>query len=180
MDIRKKIEKVKNRMKTAGMVAAFGTMTLNSSAQTVTQDKQENKIETVEKTNKFSEYYSEAIANNNIENVKQLIASGKDFNADEIVYKDEVMVGVVGYKDGKNIYPPAIFMAARYNDFEMAEILLKAGANPNYKSEVFNGTTSVFWARSLEMLQLLEKHGADLNAKNNDGNQALCTRRKCI
>ena len=173
MDIRKKIEKVKNRMKTAGMVAAFGTMTLNSSAQTVTQDKQENKIETVEKTNKFSEYYSEAIANNNIENVKQLIASGKDFNADEIVYKDEVMVGVVGYKDGKNIYPPAIFMAARYNDFEMAEILLKAGANPNYKSEVFNGTTSVFWARSAEMLQLFDKYGADLNAKDNDGNQAL-------
>ena len=36
MDIRKKIEKIKNQMKTAGMVAAFGTMTLNSSAQNVT------------------------------------------------------------------------------------------------------------------------------------------------
>ena len=173
MDIRSRIEKFKNNMKTAGMVAALGTMTLNSSAQTVTKDKQENKIEVVEKSNEFSEYYAEAIVNNNIENVKQLIASGKDFNADETVYKDEVVVGVVGYKEGKSIYPPAIFMAARYNDFEMAEILLKAGANPNYKSEVFNGTTSVFWARSLEMLQLLEKYGADMNAKDNDGYQAL-------
>ena len=161
MDIKKRIEKFKNQMKTAGMVAAFGTMTLNSSAQTVTQDKKENKIETVEKSNKFSEYYSEAIENNNIENVKHLIASGKDFNTEETIHKD----------DGTYINHPAIFMAVLYDNLEIAEVLLQAGANPNHKLD--NGKTPAFWTYSVEMLQLLEKYGADLNAKDNNGNQVL-------
>ena len=161
MDIRKKIEKIKNQMKTAGMVAAFGTMTLNSSAQNVTQDIKENKIETVEKTNKFSEYYCEAIENNNIENVKHLIASGKDFNVSETIERD----------DGTYTYPPAIFMAATNRKLDIADILLQEGANPNQKLD--HGETPAFWTYSVEMLQLLEKYGADLNAKDNNGNQAL-------
>ena len=155
MDIRNRIEKLKNKMKTAGMVAALGTMTLNSTAQTIQQDQKENKIEIVEKSNKFSENYSNAIFDNNVENVKQLITNGKDFNI----------------PDESGILP--IFTAVSSDNIEITEILLKAGANPNHKDNELEGGTAVFFAKSVDMLKLLDKYKADLNAKDNSGNQPL-------
>jgi len=160
MNIRNRIEKFKNNMKTAGMVAVFGTMTLNSSAQKVTQDKKEHKIEVVNKSFNDSKYYYEAIENNDLKNVKKLIADGKDFHACETIKCD----------DGTYTYPSAIFMAVEYENLEITEALLNAGANPNHK---YGNKPLVFWAESVEMFQLLEKYGADLNAKDDDGKQPL-------
>lgn len=67
-----------------------------------------------------------------------------------------------------------LFEAVEWDNIKGAELLLKAGANPNLNMEGEQGETPVFYATSLEMVKLLEKYGADLNYKNKDGANSLC------
>lgn len=60
------------------------------------------------------------------------------------------------------------------NDCKLAKVLIKAGADLNYKDS--NGQTALMYciySKNFKLLKLLVKAGADLNIKNNNGMTAL-------
>lgn len=166
MNIRNRIEKFKNNMKTAGMVAAFGTMTLNSSAQTVTKDKQENKIETVEKLHKRSD----------TKNIKFFI-DGYEFDMEYALY-NAVSVGT--YDDVKMVLDNGgakyvnIPMDDSFHDtpFEAAIVRMICDEEgiqmSKTDSSVWGDTTKwqKSWEESKKKAELLISYGADVKAIN--------------
>ena len=67
-----------------------------------------------------------------------------------------------------------LMLAAKKGNTEMAELLIKHGANLNIQSN--DGDTALIWAANkgyTGIAELLIKHGADLNIQNSDGNTAL-------
>ena len=92
-----------------------------------------------------------------MEKYKQMIADGADLDK----------------RNSRQYGKSVLFEAVEWDNIKGAELLLKAGANPNLNMEGEQGETPVFYATSLEMVKLLEKYGADLNYKNKDGKQPL-------
>lgn len=101
----------------------------------------------------------EAIAQDNIEQVKNLILSG----------------AYVNEKD-KNWGLTALQMAVSRNNLEIVKLLLNAGANPNLRDE--SGQTALMMTNentSTELVQELLRAGADVNAQDDEGETALMT-----
>ena len=151
MDIRKKIKTMKNKAKTLGMIATFGTMTLNSSAQTVQQDKQDNKIENVIKSNKYSDDIDmniavyNAIDDGTYEELKILLENGgaKSIN---------VSIGVVNETPFE-----AAIIGMIYEEIEKKQCNDKG-------DEVGAIEHSKKWEIMKNKTELLINYGADLNA----------------
>lgn len=66
-----------------------------------------------------------------------------------------------------------LYVAVQHDDFEIAKLLLDAGANPNAQ-------TGDLWfplshAQSIEMVQLLLDNGADIHLRDEIGQDALCS-----
>ncbi len=67
-----------------------------------------------------------------------------------------------------------LMIAAMDNNLDMAQLLLKYGANHNLRDK--HGQTALMhaaWSADELMIQLLLKHGADVHAKSNIGSTAL-------
>lgn len=67
--------------------------------------------------------------------------------------------------DGRGGSTP-LHLAAGDNQLRVAQALLDRGADANDRA--WNGWTPIHWARSAEMIGLLKKRGADLEAKGTD------------
>lgn len=97
----------------------------------------------------------EAVVNNDIDSFNALLASGVDVN---------------GIDDNRLT---ALFYAADYGRIQMAEILLKKGANIECRDS-FGNTPLMraclnFLRYGVAMIHLLISYGADINAMNNYG-----------
>lgn len=171
MNTKEKIAKIKDQIKrkaaTAGIILAASATMASCSPKQAQQseentDKQEQfstqgKQKHDETTASFEEARRlEAIWAEQTEEYKQMITDGTDLDKRNSLYGGSVL-----------------FDAVRWNNLKGAELLLKAGANPNLDLEESMGETPVFFAKSLEMVKLLEKHGADLNYKTKQGKQPL-------
>lgn len=161
-------EQVKRKAATAGIIlAASATMASCSPKQAQhpeeNTDKQEQlsaqgEQELDEKTASFKDArWKEASWAQQTEEYKQMIADGADLDK----------------RNSRQYGKSVLFEAVEWDNIKGAELLLKAGANPNLNMEGKQGETPVFYATSLEMVKLLEKYGADLNYKNKDGKQPL-------
>jgi uncharacterized protein len=101
-----------------------------------------------------------AAGEGNIQAVKQHIAAGTDINA------TFVLEGVPG-SGGSPLH-----IAVAANQSEIAELLIRAGANLNVKAADDHGGTPLHWAAALGqwgMAKQLIAAGADVNATDNDG-----------
>lgn len=72
---------------------------------------------------------------------------------------------------------PALFLAVFKDDETTAELLLKGGANVNYKD--FWGSHALHHARGKAMLEVLLRHDADIHAQDQNGRTCLLTVIKC-
>ena len=96
-----------------------------------------------------------AIVDENLEEVRQILAAGTDVN---------------GFDD---IGTTALFMAVRSQSVELVQLLLEAGANPN-QSDLEDGKTPLmithgWWRESaVKICSLLLEAGADVNARDGD------------
>jgi ankyrin repeat protein len=101
---------------------------------------------------------SNAVYENNIEEVKNLIAKGESINGKE--------------KDSENITP--LFIAVENGNAEITETLLNFGAKINARDE--NRQTPLMRLdedASPELVRLLIKHGAKVNVTDEEGNTPL-------
>jgi ankyrin repeat protein len=103
---------------------------------------------------KTPEILVEDIKNNDIAEVTKAIENGADVNA---ILDDR----------GNT----ALLYAIGYNSLEITKLLIKAGANINYKD--INGMTPLMWSRSLDIAKLLIDSGADVNERDNAGQTVL-------
>lgn len=172
MKTKEKIAKLKEQIRrkaaTAGIIlAASATMASCSPKQAQQSEENTDKQEQLsaqgeqkhdEATASFEDArWREACLAEQVEEYKQMIADGADL--DKINPQQRGM--------------SVLFGAVEWDNIKGAELLLKAGANPNLSMEGGQGETPVFYATSLEMVKLLEKYGADLNYKNKMGKQPL-------
>lgn len=80
---------------------------------------------------------------------------------------------VVDVPDSLHAWTP-LFEAVRKDSLDCATLLLEHGANPNARSTKGNRhETPLFHAKSLEMVLLLERYGADLNAISSENQYAF-------
>lgn len=101
---------------------------------------------------------SSAVSNDDLEEVKNLIAKGADVNGRE--------------KEAKNITP--IFLAVENGNLEIAETLLNFGAKINARDdEKQTPLMKLDEDASAEIVRLLVKHGAKVNQTDKQGNTAL-------
>jgi len=174
MKTKEKIAKLKDQIRrkaaTAGIIlAASATMASCSPKQAQQSEENTDKQEQLsaqgeqkhdETTASFEDArWREACLAQQVEKYKQMIADGADLDK----------------RNSRQYGKSVLFEAVEWDNIKGAELLLKAGANPNLNMEGEQGETPVFYATSLEMVKLLEKYGADLNYKNKDGKQALYT-----
>lgn len=174
MKTKEKIAKLKEQIRrkaaTAGIIlAASATMASCSPKQAQQSEENTDKQEQLstqgeqkhdETTASFEDArWREAEWAQQVEKYKQMIADGADLDK----------------RNSRQYGKSVLFEAVEWDNIKGAELLLKAGANPNLNMEGKQGETPVFYATSLEMVKLLEKYGADLNYKNKDGKQALYT-----
>jgi hypothetical protein len=99
-----------------------------------------------------------AVSNDDVEEVRNLIAGGANVNGKE--------------EDSENITP--LFLAVENGNAEIAEILLNFGAKINARDK--NKQTPLMRLDedpSPELVRLLIKHGAKVNAADKDGNTPL-------
>lgn len=97
-----------------------------------------------------------AVFMNNVEVVKQHIEAGSDLNASEPTNKSTPLI-----------------TAAAFGKYEVAELLINAGADLNYKNN--DGSTALHTAAFFgheNMVKLLLKNNADITIKNNVGKTA--------
>lgn len=97
-------------------------------------------------SNRFRRHYTAACRRGHIDVVKLLIEAGVDVNAEEE-------------------FPPRgtpLEYALKNDNPELVRLLLEQGANPNHGREVFRALTGNK-KNSVEVIKLLEKHGADLH-----------------
>ncbi|CAN5583004.1 hypothetical protein BH20ACI4_BH20ACI4_01860 [soil metagenome] len=99
-----------------------------------------------------------AVSNDDIEEVKNLIAKGADVNGRE--------------KNSKNTTP--LFLAVENGNAEVAETLLNFGAKINARdNEKQTPLMRLDEDASAELVRLLIKHGAKVNLTDKEGNTAL-------
>lgn len=158
---KEKLVKIKDKLKRnavkAGIVvASMATLTACPPKHRLSEVK-----ENVEQVSKLDQYIQKT-HQRQIAKYKQMISEGK--NLDE---------------------RRSLIEAINWDNLEGAEILLNAGADPNLPmakdirtvegktSDMSLNQTPIFYAKSFEMVKLLEKYGADLNHKDRHGRQPL-------
>lgn len=115
-----------------------------------------------------------AIYDNNLSKVKKL-SDGKNLNQ---VYVNEKCDDGENWEESYDCLPP-LSVAVRIGRYEIAEYLIKNGANVNY-SDIYTNYTPLLFAledtpqdNQYKMLQLLLTHNASMNVKNHFGNTPL-------
>lgn len=159
-------EQIKRKAATAGIILA-ASATMASCSPKQAQQSEENTDKQEQLSTQGEQKHDETTASfstasyqmQQTQKYEQMIADGADLDKRN------------SQQYGKSV----LFEAVEWDNLKGAELLLKAGANPNLNLEGEQGETPVFYAKSLEMVKLLEKYGADLNYKNKDGKQALYT-----
>lgn len=172
MKTKEKIAKLKEQIRrkaaTAGIILA-ASATMASCSPKQAQQSEENTDKQEQLSTQGEQKHDEATASfedarwreadwaQQVEEYKQMIADGADLDK----------------RNSRQYGKSVLFEAVEWDNIKGAELLLKAGANPNLSMEGEQGETPVFYATSLEMVKLLEKYGADLNYKNKMGKQPL-------
>lgn len=172
MKTKEKIAKLKEQIRrkaaTAGIILA-ASATMASCSPKQAQQSEENTDKQEQLSAQGEQKHDETTASfedarrreaewaQQVEKYKQMIADGADLDK----------------RNSRQYGKSVLFEAVEWDNIKGAELLLKAGANPNLSMEGEQGETPVFYATSLEMVKLLEKYGADLNYKNKDGKQPL-------
>ena len=84
--------------------------------------------------------------------------------------QDKVDLNGTNYKQDYN----AIHVAAKYNQLEALEMILKAGADPNVNGSADTAATHLAITHGhIECTQMLIKYGANINAADSSGNTLL-------
>lgn len=172
MKTKEKIAKLKEQIRrkaaTAGIILAT-SVTMASCSPKQAQQSEENTDKQEQLSAQGEQKHDETTASfedarrreaewaQQVEKYRQMIADGADLDK----------------RNSRQYGKSVLFEAVEWDNIKGAELLLKAGANPNLNMEGEQGETPVFYATSLEMVKLLEKYGADLNYKNKDGKQPL-------
>ncbi len=91
-----------------------------------------------------------ATIDKDIDKVKELIKAGVDVNGTRFYYDNTT----------------ALHIAAQYNQFELAKLLIDKGANIDTKDSY--GNTPLHSVRKIEIAKLLVENGADVNSRNRD------------
>ena len=76
------------------------------------------------------------------------------------------------YVNSKNVLsPPALHLAAQYNDARISQVLIKFGANPDARD--YWGETPLHMSHNMAVLRVLLDSGADPNAEDSNGDIPL-------
>lgn len=124
--------------------------------------------------NVYIKNINDAIYDNDLSKVKKLL-DGKNLNQ---VYVNEKCDDGENWEESYDCLPP-LSVAVRIGRYEIAEYLIKNGADVNY-SDIYTNYTPLLFAlentpqdNQYKMLQLLLTHNASINVKNHFGNTPL-------
>lgn len=124
--------------------------------------------------NVYIKNINDAIYDNDLSKVKKLL-DGKNLNQ---VYVNEKCDDGENWEEAYDCLPP-LSVAVRIGRYEIAEYLIKNGADVNY-SDIYTNYTPLLFAledtpqdNQYKMLQLLLTHNASINVKNHFGNTPL-------
>jgi len=111
-----------------------------------------------------------------IEKLPAIVVDGEKVSEGKYLSKDEIreILGLPVKIEESIIDDEKLMRASEKGDAETVEILLKQGANPNYRNK--DGRTPLHFAAyngRADVAELLIRHGADVNARDNDGRTPL-------
>jgi len=106
----------------------------------------------------------------NIEKLPAIVVDGEKISEGKYLGKEEIRDLLLLPVEIESSINKRLMLASVVGDAESVEMLLKNGANPNYRDK--DGWTPLHYAAyrgRVDVAELLIKHGAEINAKDNDG-----------
>lgn len=100
---------------------------------------------------------------------------GFHFNTMKLLLEYDIMIFPDSRKNDYDLNIPIVF-----EKFNLVELLLKAGVNPNYTSKNIAPLHAAVAERKYKLIELLLEHGADANIKDSKGRTPIvyCTNHK--